>query len=121
MPLPELTKTIDLGPVGAPEFTVTFKRMAGIPYEEMQRIFGNQKTQLSPEKLVEKRFSQLIIEWNIMDYNGKPYPLPKDKPKVTGTLPSAFVDFIGNALLEDAAGSVKEEEAVPLVEKSEVS
>ena len=66
MPLPELTKTITLEKVGAPEFEVTFTRIPGMKYGEMLEIFKTED-KLSPRERVKTRFKQLIVGWTEME------------------------------------------------------
>ena len=103
MPLPEQTRTIDLEPVGAPEWSVTFKRFEGLPYAEMLEIFGTKANEgLDDLEMMKRKFSAMIVSWNICDYDDSPFPQPSDDPNVAGRIPSSFAEYMGGQILEDA-------------------
>ena len=103
MPLPETTKTITLEPVGAPEFWFKFKRVPGMKYMELMEFnnIGSSEEMSEDEKLV-KRFSMLILDWNIPNEEGDVRPIPNVDPQSVMELPVLFSEFIARSIFADS-------------------
>lgn len=121
MPLPDKSMTFTLEKVGAPEFSVTVIRIAGMPYSEMiehLKISDVDRKMYGEEAPVINHFRGLIQHWNVEDHTGK-IPLPSENDEWFKRLCTQFTNFITETILEDVANP--EQLKVPLVQKEETS
>jgi len=102
MPLPERTKTITLEAAGAPEFSVTFIRMQGMPYAEMLKVYAKPPEGMTDLDHIKQKFAALIESWTVEDYDGNIYPLPKNDDTVIDRFPTVFIERISEEMLLDA-------------------
>ncbi len=120
MPLPELTKKITLDKVGAPEFWVEFRRIPAMTYQELMDFNAFGRATIPDEERVMKRFSMLILGWNIPDREtGDVLPLPSEEKETVLKLPAIFSDHIATAIFADSEeGGISH---LPLASESETS
>jgi hypothetical protein len=104
MPLPDLEKTITLEQVGAPEFSVRFRRIPAIPYEESVAL-QKKASQVRDTSTATVWLKALVLEWSIEDSGGRVHPLPSEDETVVGQMPSIFVEHIVAELFADATAT----------------
>jgi hypothetical protein len=97
MPLPKKTKAFDFAAIGAPELKCTIIDPKSLKYGRLrQLIAGSGNDEGRGVELV----TELVVDWNLTDDDGKPLPLPKDKPEVLDELTIEVIELIARQIME---------------------
>lgn len=107
MPYPEKYKTIDLEPVGAPELTVKWLRVAYMGYNDMQAHFDKVGEEEDARMHIVNNM-RLITEWDMPSLvDGSLLPLPsagmEEMTRALTEIPTQFINFIVEMLTSDIA------------------
>lgn len=103
------TKTLDV--IGKPSWYFTYRRLGAIPMEETINMMRKQKVSITSETNVQEIVSSLesslqdfiglVTDWNIQDFDGNIYPIPKDDSNVWKKIPTSISGYIANCIKND--------------------
>tara|TARA_B100000029_G_scaffold20789_3_gene21037 strand:- start:3631 stop:3987 length:357 start_codon:yes stop_codon:yes gene_type:complete len=103
MPYPASKKKITLEEVGSPEYWCEFHLMGGMKFEDVKRLFGDQRDEEIPEvEYIDQLFSTLVIDWNLpAEDGGSVLPIPSVDQESIGKLPNMVVTFLVEQMTAD--------------------
>ncbi len=96
MPFTEQKRTFDFGPLGAPEFNCTIRDPKILKYREVKAF----RQAGEDEEALLRAMAPLIVQWNLIDDQGRPLPLPKDQPSVLEDLPVGVLEHIAREIMK---------------------
>lgn len=103
MPLPAKTLKITFEALGAPEYFVTVKRLPGMKYADMQRIFALPDNMKDLER-IKFILKNLVLEWNLKedDNDNVILPIPSVDESSIDKIPASFINHISDVLKRDS-------------------
>ena len=97
--------------IGKPEWYFVYRRLSSLPVKEsmslMRRVSSGLVGEQTSDNIMNEleksleSFINLCIEWNIKDFTGEDFPLPKDDNKVWERIPTGLSTVIATFIRTD--------------------